>query len=88
MHAHKIEPIAFLYTWKITGLEELHVSISECSEKTFISDIAHTIQGEFSTALLQQDGFDLDLVTLWILTVIVQQTRNGKDIESGVSAFL
>jgi len=74
MHAHQIEPVTFLYTWKITRLEELHVSITEGSEEAFISDIAHAIECKLSTPLLQQYRLDLDLVSFWSLAVIVQQT--------------
>jgi hypothetical protein len=74
MHAHQIEPVSFLHTWKITRLEELHVPITEGSEEAFIPDIAHAIECKLSTPLLQQYGLDLDLVTFWSLAVIVQQT--------------
>lgn len=49
MNAHQIEPILLL----CSRLKKLDLSISKSSKQALISNIAHTVQGEFCFSLLQ-----------------------------------
>lgn len=49
MYAHDIKPVLLLCAW----LKEFDFTVAERPEKTFISDIAHTIQSQLCLAFLQ-----------------------------------
>ena len=62
MHTHGVEPVSLLYTGQVARLKEFNVAVAEGPEESFISDVAHAIQCQLGTALLQKYGFDFDLV--------------------------
>ena len=74
MDTHQVEPVGLL----LRRLEELYVPIPKCPKETFVPHVAHTIQGELSTPLLQKHWLDLDIVGLVRAPVIVDEATNLK----------
>ena len=62
VYTHDVEPVGLLYTWQVARLKEFNVAGTEGPEESFISDVAHAIQCQLGTALLQKYRFDFDLV--------------------------
>ncbi len=68
---HEVEPILLL----CTRLVKLNLAVSEGSEQTFVSNVAHAIQSKFGLPLLQQDRLHLDVVGFGSSTVVIDEAR-------------
>ena len=66
----EVEPFVLVQV----GLEELHISVTKCSEEALVSDVAHAVQREFRGTLLKQDRLDLYVVGFRCSAVVVQET--------------
>ena len=79
MNTHNVEPFVLLRPW----LEKLDVAIPEVTEQALVADVAHAVQRKFGVALLQQDWFDSDIVSLIVAAIVVDEPRDLKQIQGG-----
>jgi hypothetical protein len=80
MNTHEIEPITLLRT----RLEELDLAIPEGPEKAFITNVAHTIQSKLGATFLKKYRLDSDFVCFRHATIVIDQSRDLKQIQGGV----
>ena len=78
MDAHDIKPVAFLRS----RLEELDLAIPKRPKEPLVSDIAHAIECKLSLTFLQKHWLYENVVRLRGPSVVIEQSRNLKQVQS------
>jgi hypothetical protein len=78
--AYEIKPVTLL----CAGLEELDLAISKGPEEALVTDITHSIQRELRATFLEQYRLDNDSIHLWHTAIVVDESGNLKQVQSGV----